>query len=278
MNLAASSGAYPSLTPEELIAHLAVLGYKGVEWRVADVNDLRSDLPWDYRKNNRCTLPLTTRAMAEIRETCSQAGISIVGLSPYLPVGDISLGQKLIELACEAGTQRIRVWAPASSGASYQASFARFARFLDELIPLATQSSVHLALEIHQHTICSSASLASRVLEAFPDSALKVIYDMGNLAVEGLENNLLALELLGSSLAHVQVKNARYSQGAPGQGWTWAWCPIEQGILPLSPMISELALTAFSDWISVEDFCTDFTDTEKLMRNKNILEDYWNHP
>ncbi|WP_247791201.1 sugar phosphate isomerase/epimerase family protein [Acinetobacter baumannii] len=74
----------------------------------------------------------------------------------------------------------------------------------------AEELNVQLALEIHQRTICSSPSLAVRVAEHYPHNLLGVIYDMGNLAIEGREDVQLSLDLIGKHLTHVQIKNVGY--------------------------------------------------------------------
>lgn len=278
MPIAVSSASLPSLSPFELIDLAAAAGYGGVEWRVASTDLIDARQPWHFQTNNRCTVAATRQAMADIRRACERAGLHIVGLSPYIAVGDVDGGARLIELAAEAGAQRVRLWAPRPGDAPYAESFDRMRRFVDALLPVAQRHQVELAVEQHQNTICSSASLAMRLACLYAPHELGVIYDIGNLAVEGYEHPAIALDLIGRHLRHVQVKNAALQPGGPGQGWQWRWCPMEDGVLALASILAVLGARGFSDWISVEDFSTEWPDPQKLSHNKALVERWFTTP
>jgi sugar phosphate isomerase/epimerase len=272
--LGASSASLPSLSPEALADELAAQGYQGVEWRIADTTRLDPSQPWNARSNNRCTVAPTAAAVQAIQARCQALGLQIFGLSPYLPVGDLEQACHLIDLAALAGQARLRLWAPGHDGERYQDAYARMRRFLDQLLPRAQANGVRLALEVHQRTICSSPALAMRVAEHYPAQHLGVIYDMGNLAIEGRENVQMSLDLMGEHLAHVQVKNVAYSALGPGLGWQWDWCPPDEGVLPLPAMLATLRDNGFADWVSVEDFSSRHTDLHKLARNRLLVRRY----
>lgn len=270
----ASSASLPSLSPEALADELARLGYQGVEWRIASTDQLDPSHPWDARQNNRCTIAPTEVAVAGIQARCKSLGLQIIGLSPYLTVGDLSGARRLIDLAALAGQARLRLWAPNSGTERYSDAYARMRQFLDQILPDAQENSVQLVLEVHQRTICSSPSLAMRVAEHYPARSLGVIYDIGNLAIEGREDVSLSLDLMGAHLAHVQVKNVAYTPLAAGLGWQWEWCPPDEGVLPLAAMLKTLGDSGFGDWISIEDFSTHYSDTHKLARNFELIRGY----
>lgn len=272
--LGASSASLPSLSPEALADELARLGYQGVEWRVANIDQLDPSHPWDARQNNRCTIAPTEAAITRIQAHCENLGLQIFGLSPYLAVGDIEHAQRLIDLAALAGQARLRLWAPNYADERYAEAYGRMRRFLDQLLPRAQALGVQLVLEVHQRTICSSPSLAMRVAEHYPASSLGIIYDIGNLAIEGREDVRLSLDLMGEHLAHVQVKNVAYTPIGPGLGWQWDWCPPDEGVLPLSSMLKTLGDSGFADWISIEDFSTTYGDLHKLARNRDLVRQY----
>ncbi|UCJ17131.1 sugar phosphate isomerase/epimerase [Pseudomonas sp. MM211] len=272
--LGASSASLPSLSPEDLADELARLGYQGVEWRVADVGHLDPAHPWDARQNNRCTIAPTEAAVIRIQRHCQALGLQIIGLSPYLTVGDLEQASRLIDLAALAGQARLRLWAPNYGSERYAEAYGRMRRFLDQILPRAEAQGVQLVLEVHQRTICSSPSLAMRVAEHYPASSLGIIYDIGNLAIEGREDVQLSLDLMGPHLAHVQVKNVSYSPLGPGLGWQWDWCPPDEGVLPLAAMLKTLGASGFADWISIEDFSTTYGDLQKLSRNRDLVRHY----
>ncbi|MDE1169363.1 MAG: sugar phosphate isomerase/epimerase [Pseudomonas sp.] len=276
--LGLSSASTPSLSPEALIEQLVEQGYQGVEWRVADVSALDPSRPWDAKHNNRCTVAPTTEAVSRIARRCQDAGLSIFGLSPYLAVGDLAYANQLLSLAAIAGQARLRLWAPAYEGERYSVGYERFRHFLDHLLPQAQALGVQLALEVHQRTICSSPALAMRVAQHYPAQALGIIYDLGNLAIEGREDVQLSLDLMGPHLAHVQVKNVAYAPRGDGLGWTWDWCPPDEGFLPLRAMLATLQHNQFNDWVSVEDFDSRYPDRQKIARNRALMHDYLNLP
>lgn len=274
--LGVSSASLPSLTPEALVEHLAQLGYQGVEWRVADTTGLDVRQPWDARSNNRCTLAPNLQAVERIQRRCQALGLKIFCLSPYLAVGDLEQARLLIDLAACAGQARLRLWAPGYQHERYPQAYARMRRFLDQIVPRAEALGVQLALEVHQRTICSSPSLAMRVAEHYAPRQLGILYDLGNLAIEGREDVQLSLDLMGEHLAHVQVKNVAYTPQAPGQGWQWQWCPPDEGVLPLPAMLATLRANGFADWVSIEDFDTRHDDVHKLRRNHALIGRYLN--
>ncbi|WDY55909.1 sugar phosphate isomerase/epimerase family protein [Pseudomonas sp. PSKL.D1] len=274
--LGASSASLPSLAPEALAEHLAQQGYQGVEWRVADTAGLDAHQPWNARSNNRCTVAPNLHAVERIHRHCQALGLEIFCLSPYLNVGDLEHARLLIDLASSAGQARLRLWAPSYEQERYADAYGRMRRFLDQLMPLAEAAGIRLALEVHQRTICSSPSLAMRVAEHYPARQLGIIYDLGNLAIEGREDVQMSLDLMGQHLAHVQVKNVAYAPQGPGQGWEWQWCPPDEGVLPLPAMLATLRANGFADWVSIEDFDTRYSDEHKLQRNHGLISRYLN--
>ena len=276
--LGASSASLPSLSPEALVDELARLGYQGVEWRVAAIDQLDPSHPWDARQNNRCTIAPNETAISRIKARCQALDLQIFGLSPYLQVGDLDNAERLIDLAALAGQARLRLWAPNPETERYADAYARMRRFLEQILPRAEALGVQLALEVHQRTICSSPSLAMRVAEHYPAASLGIIYDIGNLAIEGREDVQLSLDLMGAHLAHVQVKNVAYRPLGPGLGWQWDWCPPDEGVLPLAAMLKTLGDRGFADWISIEDFSTHYGDLHKLSRNRELIRHYLGLP
>ncbi|MEB0151272.1 sugar phosphate isomerase/epimerase, partial [Pseudomonas sp. CCC2.2] len=55
---------------------------------------------------------------------------------------------------------------------------------------------------------------------------------------------------------------------------SWAWCPPDEGVLPLQAMLQTLRTNGFDDWVSVEDFSDAHTDRQKLARNRALMLEY----
>jgi len=273
MKLAICSASVPSLSPAELVHHALEAGYRGVEWRVADVTALDPQRIWHAKHNNRCTIAPSRQAVRETARLCETAGLHIIGLSPYIPVGDVAFARHCIALAAEAGAGcRVRLWGPPPGEGAYTEAFKRMRGFVDTLLPFARQQGVTLALEQHQNTIFSSVSLAMRLAEYYAPEDLKVIYDIGNLGIEGYEDPRIALELLGPHLAHVQIKNVMRTPKGKGLGWAWDWCPMDEGVIALPHFLHLLAERRFNDWLCVEDFSSQSSDVDKLRQNRGLIE------
>ncbi|ASV37210.1 sugar phosphate isomerase [Pseudomonas sp. NS1(2017)] len=272
--LGASSASLPSLSPQALADELARLGYQGVEWRVADTRQLQPTHPWNARTNNLCTVAPDATAVMRIQQHCQALGLQTFGISPYLEVGDLGQTYLMMDLAALADQARLRLWAPSYEDERYPQAYARMRRYLDQILPRAESLGVRLVLEVHQRTICSSPSLAMRVAEHYPADRLGIIYDIGNLGIEGREDVQMSLDLMGKHLAHVQIKNVAYTALGPGLGWKWEWCPPDEGVLPLRAMLATLRSSGFSDWVSIEDFSTSYSDLQKLSRNYSLVRSY----
>jgi len=278
MKLAIYSASVPSFSPAELVRHALDAGYRGVEWRVADVSALDPQRGWHAKHNNRCTIAPSLQAVREIARLCERAGLHIVGLSPYIPVGDVAFARHCIALAAQAGGCRVRLWAPAPGVVSYAEAFKQMREFIDAIVPFARQQGVSLALEQHQNTICASVSLAMRLAEHYAPEDLRVIYDIGNLGIEGYEDPRIALDLMGQHLAHVQLKNVALTPRGKGLGWSWAWCPMDEGVMALPHFLHLLVARRFDDWLSVEDFSSQSSDVDKLRQNHALVEHWLAQP
>lgn len=276
MRPGACSAAYPALSPETLLREAKKADFAGIEWRVA-TRDADRDRPAHHRTNNHATLAPTLDDMAWLRRRSADLGLAVIGLSPYVPVGDTGGARRALDLATVAGTDRVRMWAPATGQQPYHRSLDDFRRFLDRLAPDAAARGVRLAVEVHHGTICPSASLTARAVEGLDPAAVGVIYDVGNLAVEGYEDPRIALDLLGAHLCHVQLKNARIDP-ADDDGFRWSWCPLGEGVLPLPRIVGQLRERGYAGWLCCEDFSraddpADETADEirKLRTNRNLL-------
>jgi sugar phosphate isomerase/epimerase len=88
-----------------------------------------------------------------------------------------------------------------------------------------------------------------------------VIHDAGNMVFEGFESYRMGLEVLGPYLAHVHLKNARWSPaGSRADGtirWAAAFAPLGEGSVDVRELLRALRAVGYDGWISFEDFSTD---------------------
>jgi sugar phosphate isomerase/epimerase len=275
MKLGVYSISLPDLTPREAVSAARKLGYGGIEWRVAPRRDDLSHETPSYFGHNRCTLEPTVEAGAMARGLCVDEGIEVLGLSPYIGVGDVTAVEAAMRMAVAAGAPQVRLRAASTGEDSYAALFARTVDFLGAVEQLALRYGVRGVVEVHQRTICPSASLTHRLVSGFDPKAIGVIFDVGNMVIEGYEDHRIGLELLGAHLVHVHLKNVAYERPADGGVWTPRWAPIDDGVLDVPAFLRVLAETGYDGWIATEDFSTLRSPQETLAYNAAYLSDCW---
>lgn len=246
-------------SPDEAIAEVAEAGATGIEWRVSDVGPGTGT---GIFNDNRCTLSFAD--VAGVAERCRRHGVEVIGLDTYIESGDLVTARKAAAVAAEAGVPWFRFRAPWRDGNPW-AEHARAAqRFVDELATIAARYGVRALLELHQRSICPSASLTQRILADADPVLVGAIYDAGNLLVEGYEDHDTAVELLGSHLAHVHVKNARWVRAEPGCPWEVRWSPMDDGLLDIAGLRAALHRGGYHGWLSLEDFTTELSPASAL--------------
>jgi len=266
----------PDLTPEEAAPLLKKYGYKGAEWRFKHIpDDMHSQSP-SYWGNNRCTFDLTIEEAQRAKSIANAHDLAIPGLGTYINVGDVEAVKNAMTLAqaCEAAQVRVGVGSM-ENGVSYAQAFERATDFLSKVETLAKQMDIKALVEIHHNTITPSASLAHRLVSQFNPAHIGVIHDAGNMIHEGFEHYRLGLELLGPYLAHVHVKNARFTRPDGGGIWSGDWSPLEDGIVNWNSLFSALKSVGYDDWIGVEDFSGARPSEEALKFNIEFLKSQW---
>ncbi|WP_336207081.1 sugar phosphate isomerase/epimerase family protein [Nonomuraea sp. LPB2021202275-12-8] len=269
MRLGVCSACLPDLAPDEAAGAAAAAGYAGIEWRVSA--ETGSPGPAHFLTNNRCTLRPTRDDIRRARELCDRAGLAVIGLSGYVPAGDLQGVEHLMRLAAEAGTPRIRLWAPRMTDGGFRQALGQGIEFFDKVAVLAGRFGVQALLEMHQRTICPSTALAMQVVGHLPPHLVGVVYDPGNGVVEGSEDPRMALQILGEHLAHVHIKNVAFERPEGGGPWRHRWMPMDDGLLDVPAILRLLESTGYRGWVSVEDFSTDRPPREALAFNAAYL-------
>ena len=106
-------------------------------------------------------------------------------------------------------------------------------------------------------------------MERFDPAVIGVIYDAGNLVLEGYEDPRIALEILGPYLHHVHLKNAAASRGA--HGWNYVWSSLDDGLLDVAGLLGLLRDRHYRGWISLEDLSTTRDPATTLRYNAAVL-------
>jgi Sugar phosphate isomerases/epimerases len=268
--------ALPTLTPDEAVAHAAAAGYRGLEWKVGESPSAMGSSAARFLLGNRCTLAVDPADGERAAALCADAGLAVVGLAPYVQTGDLAALEQVLDVAVAAGAPQIR-WQgprPRPGGPAYRELFAQASAFLDEAEQRAARRGVRIVVELHQHTIFPSASLALRAVGHRDPAHVGVIYDVGNLVVEGYENHRIALELLGPHLHHVHLKNAAIGPvevAGPTRLHRPRWSPLDDGSVDVPGFLDLLAETGYAGWVSLEDLSTERDPLATLRHNAEVL-------
>jgi len=265
----------PDLTPEEAVRELADAGYEGVEWRVARVpEEVRGEEP-SFWGNNLCTLEPVAEEAERAASLAEEAGLEIPGLGTYIGVGDLEATERAMRFAKTAGAPRIRVGVSKPDGErSFGEMFGESRAYLEEVEKLAGEHGVKALVEIHHGTICPSASLAHRLVDGLDPGRVGVIYDPGNMVHEGFEDYGIGLDLLGTYLAHVHLKNTAYDRPEGGGVWRARWSPLEDGVVDFGQLFAGLARVSYDGWLVIEDFSNTRPSREALGHNLDFVNGF----
>jgi sugar phosphate isomerase/epimerase len=274
IRLACATVSLPTVSVEAAPTLLRETGITGIEWRVGAHPTAATSSAIPFLVDNQCTLELSEAAARRARALCADADVEIVGLAPYIATGDLDMLKRVLEMACIAETRMVRLQAARpGQGGTYIEARAATRRFLDVAVPLASERGVQLVLELHQETVTPSASSAATLVGDFDPAELGVIYDVGNLILEGYEHHALGLDVLGPHLAHVHLKNATYLPPSERPGvWRPTWAPLDDGVLDVAEFLDLLLAAGYDGWISLEDLSTKRAPVETLRHNAHVLE------
>ena len=274
MKLSVFTVMLPEYTPEEATKLLVEHGYRGVEWRVAEVRTgpLPAGVP-AFWASNRCTINVDTLlAEAEaIRDLTQGAGLEMCNLATYVAANELEKIEMIMQAAQILGAPSLRVGVPRYDRTrSYGELFDEARESLAGVQELAAKYEVKGLIELHFGSMTPSASAARRLLEPFDPQYIGAIFDPGNMMYEGYEAWRMGLEILGEYLGHVHAKNTTWSvTGADDKGaiqWQAQAAPMDVGMADWGQIIDDLKAVGYDGFISFEDFSQLPTEA-KLARN-----------
>ncbi len=260
----------PGFPPEEGARRIAAAGFAGVEWRLADEPAAFADEAPSFTRNNLCTLGTTVAEGERGARAAAAAGLRVVGVAPYVAVGDVAAFERAAAVAAASGASLVRMRAPERDGRGFRELFQAGRAFAEEAAEVAARHAVTAVLEIHQRTLCPSASLGEQLVRGLDPQHIGIIYDAGNLVIEGYEDTRMALDLLGPYLRHVHLKNTGWRRVADGS-WEWFWAPLDEGILDAGGFLDILDARGYDGWVSLEDLSTARDPAATLQYNADLL-------
>ncbi len=266
----------PECDLEQTAATAASLGLDGLEWRVAP----KAPEPIaevSYWGANRSTVDVDNidTDLPRAKRIADQYGLAMPVLGTYLRASEYETVARVMRAAAEVGCHKMRVGPPHYDGTRpYPELFDEAVRDYAKVVALSQQYGVQACLEMHMNIITPSAGLAHRLVSHFDPKHLGVIFDPGNMVMEGLENYQLGLELLGPYLSHVHAKNMLWVRTGEEDGmaqWEARMAATAQGQTDWRKVVAALRHVGYDGWLSFEDFSEGATE-DKLRDSLAFLK------
>lgn len=236
MKIAFSTLACPGWSLEQAVEAGRRYGYDGIELRLLDGEVIPPGLAPEQRRR--------------IRAVCGDGGLEIAALDSSIRLAgpdseaiEADL-RAFLELARELEAPLVRVFggeAPAGTPAG-EAS-AQVVRILEETARDAERLGVAIALETHD--AYSSATAVADVLDRVGSPRAGALWDTHHPYRMG-DSPERVLELLGSRLLHVHIKDARRQDAG------WQLVLLGEGEVPVRESLEAIQEAGYSGWIAVE--------------------------
>jgi sugar phosphate isomerase/epimerase len=231
---------FPNKNLEEVFSLLAKLNYDGVEVRVKE----------DYH-----VPPGAVRShVRRLRELGERYKLEIPVLATYLSITEQEALFPIFEAADQLGAKGVRVslGPPLDGRKPYWTLLPEVQRALDMFIKTLKPFKVKALFEIHFRTLISSPSLAYLLLKPFDPAKIGVIYDPGNMIIEGREDWKLGVGVVKNYLSHVHVKNASWVKE---KRWIWRWDELKLGMADWEEIMGALLSINYDGYLSNENLC-----------------------
>jgi sugar phosphate isomerase/epimerase len=147
-------------------------------------------------------------------------------------------------LAAELGAPHVRVFAPELRDRG------RARGGLETAAEIAADHGVAVLVETAPATTTPSTAQARALVEGLPPERVGVLYDPGNMVIEGHVDPRLALAELGPYLRHVHVKNIAWRR--VNGAWRWRHAPLDAGLLDWAEILSALQRAGYRGRLSLD--------------------------
>lgn len=234
--IALFSACLPGWDARRVIDIAVSLGLSTVEWAIGPREAIESP-----------------EAGRQIRELCERAGLRSVGLSVQdheVTLATPHLASRYVDLAVVLGAPHVRLFAPSYKGGSLRREQQRVRDGLDCVIDIAAPQGLAVLVETSPTTLAPAPDFAAVLVEQHPPQRAGVLYDPGNMAIEGSLAPGLTVGRLGRHLRHVHVKNVAWFR----HGGTWRWCydTLAAGLLDWREILQTLATARYEGSFAID--------------------------
>jgi sugar phosphate isomerase/epimerase len=230
LELCLFSSALPGWDPPQVARAARAAGLAAVEWGIGPGEPLES--------------PRAARSALRGLDV-DTAGVCIQGGAASLTAP--ARVEPYAVLAAELGAPHVRVFAPPVRGDARKRAHEGIVRAAE----LAAKHGVAVLVETSPGTIAPSTAHARALVAGFPPERVGVLYDPGNMVIEGHVDPRLAVDELGPYLRHVHVKNVLWRRA--GGAWTWRHARLDAGLLEWRAIVSALQQGGYAGRLSVDN-------------------------
>ncbi len=207
-----------------------------------------------------------------VKTILRDSGLACRVLSGYTLPSDVNAARELAAAAVDLECSLVRIWTPAPRPGHVREQIDQARRDWRHLSGIAAEYGIRFLLEIHHHTIATGPSGALRLLEDLDPENVGVIYDIGNSVIEGNEPLALGVEMLGSYLAHVHVKDLRMVPGDRWDGHQDCSTPLGEGAIQWQTCLRILQNAGYEGWLGMENFTGIERDLERIQADAEWLQ------
>jgi sugar phosphate isomerase/epimerase len=233
------SGVLPELKPEEIVEVLARHGYDGIEWRV----------------NGEYHFPKASidAEAPRIKAMCDAEGIAVAGFTSFVEPDDEDDTRRMIAAAQAMDCPRFRFFSGRYDKAlGYRAILDATKAKLAGAQKLLDGTGVKGLIEVHFGTIACSPATAHELVADCDPGLIGVIWDPGNMVIEGSMDLQMSVDILGDYIDHVHVKNTRWEPLEDGS-WRWRFDELAEGTLDWGEAIAGLVRIGYDGYLSFEN-------------------------
>jgi sugar phosphate isomerase/epimerase len=179
--------------------------------------------------------------------TLEELGVEAAGICVQGGIASLTAPSRLrpfAALAAALGAPHVRVFAP-----EYR-DRRRARDGLAAAAEIAEEYGVAVLVETSPGTISPSTAQARALVDGFPPERVGVLYDPGNMVIEGHVEPRLAVAEPGPYLRHVHVKNIAWRR----RDGTWGWrhAPLADGMLDWEAIVAALRQAGYGGRLSLD--------------------------
>jgi sugar phosphate isomerase/epimerase len=190
---------------------------------------------------------------SEVRELCQSTGLAVSGVSvqdPDVTFASPRRAAPYVRLASELGSPHVRFFAPPYRGGSLERERRHARNGVDYLVELAAPAGLAVLVETSPATLAPGPDSAAELVQRHPPERAGVLYDPGNMAIEGHVAPRLAIARLGPHLRHVHVKNVSWSRR--NGSWQWRHAAMASGMVNWREIVGTLAAAHYEGGFSID--------------------------